>query len=82
MSRPETPDLPEHKPVAEMTPEEQREYAKELRRTIRRVLAELNRPKRERMLRAGRVVPRNRQEWELFAADRLPGKQDGQGDAT
>jgi hypothetical protein len=63
-------DSPERKPLDEMTPAERREYAAELRRTIRRELAELNRPKRERDLRRGIVKPRNRQEWEIFAADR------------
>jgi hypothetical protein len=66
MTRPEPPPLPEHKPVAEMTREEQIEYAKELRRMVRRDLAELNRPKRERKLRRGLVKPRNAAEWEIF----------------
>lgn len=76
--RPEPPDLPEHKPVSEMTPEERREYAKELARITRRELAELNRPKRERRLRRGEVRPRNRAEMEIFAADLLKDKTDGQ----
>ena len=59
MTRRPPPDLPEHKPVSEMTPEEQREFARELGKTIRRELAELNRPKRERRLRKGLVRPRN-----------------------
>ena len=75
---PEPPDLPEHKPVSEMTPEERREYAKELARITRRELAELNRPKRERRLRRGEVRPRNRAEMEIFAADLLKDKTDGQ----
>jgi hypothetical protein len=42
VTRAQPPELPEHKPVAEMTPEERAEYAKELRRIVRRELAELN----------------------------------------
>jgi hypothetical protein len=52
-----------------MTPEEQREFARELGRIARRELAELNRPKRERKLRRGLAMPRNRAEWEIFGAD-------------
>jgi hypothetical protein len=77
MTRPQPPELPERKPVAEMTPEERREYARELARITRRELAELNRPRRERKLRAGLVRPRNQAEREIFAADLLPGKIDG-----
>lgn len=69
MTRQQPPDWPEHKPVSDMTPEERIEYAKELRRIVRRELAELNRPKRERKLRRGLVKPRNRAEWEIFGAD-------------
>jgi hypothetical protein len=36
MTRPQPPDLPEHKLVSEMTPEEQREFARELDRIIGR----------------------------------------------
>ena len=75
MTRQPPPDLSEHKPVAEMTPEEQREYAQELRRVIRRELAELNRPKRERKLRRGLVRPKNRAELEIFADDLLKDKR-------
>jgi len=71
MTRPQPPEMPEHKPVSEMTSEERREYAKELARITRRELAELNRPKRERRLRRGEVRPRNRAEMEIFAADLL-----------
>jgi len=60
MTRPQPPELPEHKPVAEMTREERIEYARELGRVVRKELAELNRPRRERRLRAGRATPRNR----------------------
>jgi hypothetical protein len=42
VTRAQPPELPEHKPVVEMTPEERAEYAKELRRIVRRELAELN----------------------------------------
>jgi hypothetical protein len=69
MTRPQPPDLPEHKPVAEMTPEEQREYARELARICRMELAELNRPRRERKLRRGLVRLRNQAEREIFCAD-------------
>jgi hypothetical protein len=71
MTRPQPPEMPEHKPVSEMTPEEQREFARELRRTVRRELAELNRPRREQKLRRGLAKPRNRAELEIFAADLL-----------
>ena len=74
--RPELPDLPESKPVSEMTPEERCEYARELGRVTRKMLAELNRPKRERKLRAGLARPRNRAEWELFCADFRPAEPD------
>ena len=67
--RPEPPELPEHKPVSEMTREERLEYAGELRRVIRQEMAELNRPKRERKLRRGFVRPRNQAERDLFLAD-------------
>ncbi len=80
MTRPQPPELPEHKPVAEMTREERIEYARELGRVVRKELAELNRPRRERRLRAGRATPRNRAELEIFAADLLKekrGDQDG-----
>jgi hypothetical protein len=69
MTRQPPPDWPERKPVSEMSAEEQREYAKELRAALRRELAELNRPKRERKLRRGLVKPRNRAEWEIFGSD-------------
>lgn len=52
-----------------MTPEERLAYATELRRAVRRELAELDRPRREGKLRPGIVRPRNRAEWEIFAAD-------------
>jgi hypothetical protein len=74
MTRQQPPDWPERKPVSEMSAEEQREYAKELRAALRRELAELNRPKRERKLRRGLVKPRNRAEWEIFATDLLKDK--------
>ena len=74
MTRQQSADWPERKPVSEMTYEEQREYAKELRAALRRELAELNRPKRERRLRRGEVRPRNRAEMEIFAADLLKDK--------
>jgi len=69
VTRPQPPELPEHKPIEEMTREERIEYAKELGRITRRELAELNRSRRERRLRAGRATPRNRAELEIFAAD-------------
>ena len=69
MTRNLPPEMPERKPVSEMTPEEQREYAAELRRVIRKELAELNRPLREQKLRRGLVPPRNAAERELFLAD-------------
>lgn len=69
--RPEPPELPEHKPIEDMTPEKWREYARELGRATRKMLAELNRPRRERKLRAGLVRPRNQAEREIFAADWL-----------
>lgn len=77
MTRQPPPDLPEHKPIAEMTTEEQREYARELGRICRRELAELNRPKRERRLRRGEVRPRNRAELEIFATDLMKKRNDG-----
>lgn len=76
MTRPEPPPWPEHKPVAEMTREEQLEYARELRRRVRQELAELNRPKRERKLRRGLVKPRNAAEWEIFRSGIVRGKPD------
>lgn len=71
MTRQPPPGWPERRPVSEMSAEEQREYAKELRAALRRELAELNRPKRERRLRRGEVRPKNRAELEIFAADHL-----------
>jgi hypothetical protein len=62
----ERPGLPAHKPVAEMTTEEQGELLRELRRITRQELAELNRPKRERKLRKGLVTPRNQTELAIF----------------
>jgi len=76
VTRQPPPELPEHKPVAEMTVEERREFARELGRIARRELAELNRPKRERKLRRGLVRPQNRAEWEIFAADLLEKRDD------
>lgn len=69
MTRHLPPEMPERKPVGEMTPQERKEYVQELRRETRRMLAELNRPKRERKLRRGLVKPRNLKEWEIFCAD-------------
>jgi hypothetical protein len=66
---PEPPDWPERRAVENMTPEERREYARELGRATRKMLAELNRPKRERKLRRGLAKPRNRAEMEIFCAD-------------
>jgi hypothetical protein len=71
MTRTPPPDLPERKPVEEMTAEERTAYVADLRRTIRRELADLDRPRRERRLRAGSVVPRNAAEWEIFGARRI-----------
>jgi hypothetical protein len=79
MTRQQSPELPEHKPLAEMTREERLEYARELGRITRRELAELNRPKRERQLRRGLVRPRNRAEMEIFAADLLKDKPNQAG---
>jgi Family of unknown function (DUF6953) len=69
VTRQPPPDLPERKPVADMTREERLEYAGELRRIIRQEMAELNRAGRERKLRRGLVPPRNAAERELFLAD-------------
>lgn len=74
---PDWPDWPERKPVSEMSADEQREYAKELRAALSRELTELNRPKRERKLRRGLVTPRNRTEWEIFGADWSKGEPGG-----
>lgn len=73
------PDLPEHKPVGEMTTEEQGELLREMRRITRQELAELNRPKRERKLRKGLVVPRNQAELAIFLVreGEPPGDQAG-----
>ena len=79
MTRPQPPDLPEHKPVAEMTPEERREYAREMARDTRKMLAELNRPRRERKLRAGLVGPRNQKEWAIFRAGLADWRKDEPG---
>jgi hypothetical protein len=64
--RRERPELPAHKPVAEMTTEERSELVRQLRRITRHELAELNRPKRERKLRKGLVAPRNQAERDIF----------------
>lgn len=56
-----------------MTPEERRD----LRAVIRRELAELDRPRRDRQLRQGRVKPRNAREWSIFAVDLLRRSNDG-----
>jgi hypothetical protein len=61
-----------------MTPGEQRECARELGGAIGPELAELNRSRRERQLRAGQVRPRDRAELEIFAADSLKGKREDQ----
>ena len=83
MTRRPPPELPEHKPVAEMTLEERREYTRELLRITRQELAELNRPKRERKLRRGLTVPRNAAERELFCADvRDAGQREGKPEIT
>ena len=58
MTRQPPPDLPEHKPIEEMTREERLAYARELARITRKELAELNQPGRERKLHAGLVTPR------------------------
>ena len=55
------------KPVSEMTAEEVAEFRRELRRELR----EMERPRRERALRAGRGKPRSRAEWDIFASDLL-----------
>ncbi len=65
--------------LSEMTPEERREYALALRRQVRAELRELERPAREKLLRQGRAKPRNRQEWEIFAAN-LVDKTDARTD--
>lgn len=66
----EPPDgLPARRPVEDMTPEERAEYARELGRATRRLLAELNRPKRERKLRRGIAKPRNRAELAIFGTE-------------
>jgi hypothetical protein len=49
----------------------------EMLRLIRRGIAELEWPERERMLRAGRTRPRNRREWDLFARDLLGDQEAG-----
>jgi len=53
------------KPVAEMSREEMRECASQLRREIREVMQ----PLRDAQLRQGRRMPRNNREREIFAAD-------------
>ena len=55
------------KPFREMTPDE----LADARRQIQAKLRELQRPARERKLRRGVVKPKNRAEWEIFAADVL-----------
>lgn len=72
------PALPEpEKPAAEMTTEERLEYTRGLQRVVRRELAELNRPKRERKLRKGLVAPRNQAERDIFLADIREGQTPG-----
>ena len=41
----------------------------ELRAEVRRRLAEVQRPERERKLRAGLTAPRTTAEWAIFATD-------------
>jgi hypothetical protein len=65
----EPPEIPPHKTYAEMSTEERREFVRELQRVTRKELAELNRARRERKLRAGTARPRNRAEMEIFCAD-------------
>jgi len=54
-----------------MTSEERRVYAEDLRRATRKVLARLNRPKRERKLREGPDQAAEQAGQEIFAADLL-----------
>lgn len=61
--------VPERRPIAEMTPQEQAEWALVLSRHVRRKLAELNRPDRERKLRRPGEAQEPRAEWDLFATD-------------
>ncbi len=59
------------KPLAEMTPDEKRQYLGQLRKEIRA----LGQPGRDRLLRRGRAKPRNNREWAIFAKD-LTGQSD------
>jgi hypothetical protein len=59
------PPLDRSKPLTEMTPDELREFHRQLRRQ----LTELDRPAREHRLRAGLAKPRTAAEWAIFAAD-------------
>ncbi|HEX2823451.1 MAG TPA: hypothetical protein VHO07_25315 [Streptosporangiaceae bacterium] len=63
------------KPFTQMTPDE----LADARRQIRAKLRELQRPGREAKLRRGVAKPKNRAEWEIFAADLLKDKQDDTG---
>jgi len=63
--------------LAAMTPSERDADPRETLELIRRRLAELEWPDRERMLRAGRTRPRNRGEWLIFASDLLAGPEEG-----
>lgn len=57
--------------LAAMTPAERDADPRETLRLIRRRLAELEQPSRERKLRAGLAKPRTAAEWAIFAADLL-----------